>query len=167
MNDFNTLTWMMESPVVLLVFLIVLVVCLRVLPEMGFDGFSRKVLAVCVAVLSAMGLLMFRPGRAPEGASEPWPEYFILLPYAALGLTLLLLPLLFFLFWCLERFKEHFRRERKPSQHPKEWSAYPNPEPSVVKGERGSNPRACGDRKNAQRPDREDQIVSGKRRFRQ
>jgi hypothetical protein len=152
--------------VVMGVVVIVLVVCLRVLPEMGFDGFSKKVLAVCVAVLSAMGLLMFRPGRAPEGASEPWPDYFILLPYAALGLTLLLLPLLLFLFWCFRRFKECFHRERRPYQRTKEWPVSLQPKPPATKDDRTKNRRDRGDRQMIHRADR-DRIVPGKRRFRQ
>jgi hypothetical protein len=152
--------------VTIAVFVIVLGVCLRVFPEMGFDGFSKKILAFCVAVLSAMGLLMFRPGRAPDGASEPWPDYFILLPYAALGLTLLLLPLLLFLFWCFRRFKECFRRESKPFQRSKEWPASQHPKPPAAKNDRELNPRASGDRQRIQGSDR-DRLKSGKRRFKQ
>lgn len=106
MHEFNTFEWTLASPVVLLVFVLVFVVCLRVLPEMGFTGFSRKALAVCVAILSAMGLIMIGPRGSSEGVFVPWPDYFILLPYAALGLTLLLLPLVLLLAWWIHRLKE-------------------------------------------------------------
>ncbi|MCC6487439.1 MAG: hypothetical protein IT364_08055 [Candidatus Hydrogenedentes bacterium] len=152
--------------VVMAVFVIVLFVCLRILPEMGFDGFSRKALAFCVAVLSAMGLMMLGPGRASDGASEPLTDNFILLPYAALGLTLLLLPLLFFLFWCCRRFKGCFQRERKPAPRTKERHASPLPKPPTAKDSGKFNQRACGDRQRVKGPTG-DQLVSGKRRFKQ
>jgi hypothetical protein len=157
---------MFGQPIILVIFVVVLIVCLRVLPEMGFDGFSKKILAFCVAVLSAMGLLMFRPARTPDGASEPWPDYFILLPYAALGLTLLLLPLLLFLFGCFRRFKECFRRESKPFQRSKEWPASHYPKSPATKNDRALKQRASGDRQRIQGADR-DRLKPEKRRFKQ
>lgn len=78
------------------VFVIVFVVCLKVLPEMGFTGTSRNVLAFCVAALSASGVVLLVPPApaqdAPPPATVTYP--FLFIPYAALGLTLLLLLLI-------------------------------------------------------------------------
>lgn len=137
MNEFTALTWSIESPVVLLVFVIVLVVCLRVLPEMGFDGFSRVVLAVCVAVLSAIGVAVLAPGPLGAGTmqSAPNTEFeFILLPYAALGLSLLVLLLLVL----LSRFlpSQDRVRRRKPDEFLPQHKSQSGVLEERVKGER-------------------------------
>ncbi len=118
MNELVGQAWTLGAPVVLIVFVVVFVVCLRVLPEMGFGGFSARVLAFCVAALSAMGLIMLEPERGSREVSEsvPLPESFLLMPYATLGLTLLLLPLILFVCKCFYAFRESVRLDRKMPQ---------------------------------------------------
>ncbi len=69
----------------IVIFLLVLVVIWKVLPEMGFEGFSRGAMAICIAALSVLGL---NPGRTSE------VQNVILVPYAALGISILLVLLL-------------------------------------------------------------------------
>ncbi len=76
----------------IVIFFVVLVVTWTVLPKMGFRGLSRAALAFCVAALSVLGLDSGYPvrleGDPPSGIGG------ILIPYAALGITLLILILL-------------------------------------------------------------------------
>jgi hypothetical protein len=103
-----------------MVFVILFVVCLRVFTEMGFGWFSGKVLAFCVAALSVMSLKMFAPEQGSHDVSEPLPrlEYFLLLPYAALGLTLAVLPFIFFSYKCLPALMDGGRRQRESNRIP-------------------------------------------------
>lgn len=98
------------------VFVIVFVVCLKVLPEMGFTGTSRNVLAFCVAALSASGLVLLVPPAPAQDAAPPatvtYP--FLLIPYAALGLTLLVLMLLGLMSRWLNERGEYPRQPEKP-----------------------------------------------------
>jgi hypothetical protein len=116
---------MFEQPMILATFVVVLIVCLRVLPEMGFTGFSRIVLAVCVAVLSAIGVAVLTPRPLGAGTVQTAPNTefdFILLPYAALGLSLLILLLLVLLSQILPSQDRAGRRkpdEIRPHQKPK------------------------------------------------
>jgi len=122
MNASDFLASAPGAPVLLMVFVIVFVVCLRVLPEMGFSGLSGKVLAFCVAALSAMGLMIFAPERGSHdiSVSVPQPEYFLLLPYAALGLTLVLLPFIFLIHKWLHALMDGGRRQRESTRIPNE-----------------------------------------------
>ena len=93
------------------VFVIVLVVCLQTIQFMGFTGNSKRAMAVCVAILSAIGVAELFPvpysPEIPEPGSSPY--HFLLLPYAALGLTLLLMLLLFF----VSKYIEGLRKRRE------------------------------------------------------
>ena len=102
-------------------FVVVFAVCLRVLPEMGFTGTSQEVLAFCVAALSAIGIVAFGPGTSSHGPvpQESSTFHFVLLPYAALGLTLLLLILFLLLAGWYERLKEaagRFEEWKRPER---------------------------------------------------
>lgn len=103
-------------------FVVVFVACLRVLPEMGFTGASQKVLSFCVAGLSAIGIVGFGPGGSSSipVTEEPITVHFVLLPYAALGLTLLLLLLLLLLFKCFNGVKETYKRFHEKVSHSEE-----------------------------------------------
>ncbi len=93
-------------------FVVVFVVCLRVLPEMGFTGASQKVLAFCVAALSAIGIVALGPEGSSAGPTTPESStvHFVLLPYAALGLTLLLLIFFLLMAGWFERLRQVYGR---------------------------------------------------------
>ena len=97
-------------------FVIVFVVCLKVLPEMGFTGASRTILAFCVAALSALGIMLLAPVAPAHDAAPPatitYP--FLLIPYAALGLTLLLFLLIALLASWFRAHREHPRPRDEP-----------------------------------------------------
>ena len=85
--------WMISQALVAAaVVLIVAVVCLRVFAEIGYNGLSRITLTLCVAGLSALGIVY---GLPPTYSGEAMR--FLLIPYAALGLSLLLLQVLVWL----------------------------------------------------------------------
>ena len=107
------------------VFVIVLVVSLRALSEMGFTGASRKTLAFCVAALSVMGLTLLGPREPFQGLPQSGPStfYFLLIPYAALGLALLALLLLVFISRCIQALKEKRRLAVKDSWPSHEYPA--------------------------------------------
>lgn len=77
------------------VFLMVLTTSLKALKAMSFFGpGSQRIIAFCTAVLSALGLVEFfaPPARSVKVPSAPTPLLNgVLLPYTALGLTLLVL----------------------------------------------------------------------------
>lgn len=80
-----------------------------------FSGFTRWVIAVCVAMLSAIGLLWgFRPGEvrvsAPPAVETRPLVQLVLLPYAALGLTLLIGILLLLLLTIRRKLNERIQR---------------------------------------------------------
>ncbi|OQY98218.1 MAG: hypothetical protein B6D36_17870 [Planctomycetes bacterium UTPLA1] len=66
------------------------------------NGFGRRMLAICVAGLSTIALF-FNPSTQKSFEQQPLRHHpnpvieFILVPYAALALTLILLPLVFLL----------------------------------------------------------------------
>ena len=94
-------------------FVIVFVVCLKVLPDMGFTGASRTILAFCVAALSALGITLLAPMAPAHDAPPPATYPFLLIPYAALGLTLLLFLLIAMLApW----FRAHRENPRPPDE---------------------------------------------------
>lgn len=98
MNQAYELSGVLGFSIALAVLVVVFLVCLQVLPQMGFDGASRRALAISVALLSAAGLFHTVLASTSHGAAESDSStyHFLLLPYEALGLTLLaLLPLLF------------------------------------------------------------------------
>jgi hypothetical protein len=165
MYESDGLASALGSPVVLIVFVIVFVVCLRVLPEMGFSGLSGKMLAFCLAALSAMGLMIFAPERGTHDISEsvPQPEYFLLLPYAALGLTLVLLPFIFLIYKWLHALMEGVRRDRQSTRTPKESSSQDSTR-SAFNGSGRIERRAHDDRTNVHGS--LDRPYSGSRRFR-
>ena len=73
---------------------VVFAVSARVLQQHSpFGGPTAVMLALCMSVLTALALLRHVPVPASDGQTQPsttTPEMdFILLPYAALGLTLL------------------------------------------------------------------------------
>jgi len=99
------------------------VVCLRVLPKMGFTGASRKILSFCVAALSALGLTQVFPSAPSQGVppNDSTTYSFLLIPYAALGLSLLVLVLLVFVSRWLNVCREcpsQSARPHLPSQAP-------------------------------------------------
>lgn len=94
-------------------FVMVLIVCWRVLPDMGFDGISRAGLAICVAALCVLGLVQFA-ANSPEGAEATETNYLdgLLLPYAALGVSILLLPLVLLISRWMNRMQMYELRKR-------------------------------------------------------
>ncbi len=85
--------------VALLFMVIVLTVCWRVLADMGFHGVPRAALAVCVALLSVLGLVApIRVVAVGDGQASLPSINVLLIPYAALGLSILLSLLLTWFF---------------------------------------------------------------------
>ncbi len=85
--------------VALLFMVIVLTVCWRVLADMGFHGVPRGILAVCVALLSVLGLVVpVRVVAVGDGQVSLPSINVLLIPYAALGISILLSLLLTWFF---------------------------------------------------------------------
>ena len=85
----------MVSPLFLVCLVLVFVCSLIVLEQIeGFSGGARWVIAACVALLSASGLTSGSADGSPSAGSDVDG---ILLPYAALGLTLIVLLILYVL----------------------------------------------------------------------
>ena len=96
---------------------VVFAVSARVLQQHSpFGGPTAVMLALCMSVLTALALLRHVPVPASDGQTQPsttTPEMdFILLPYAALGLTLLLLPFVLFVH------RRWMRRDAESTQTP-------------------------------------------------
>lgn len=107
-QDFTTIVW-------LSVFAVLLTVVYEVLKKMQlFETTGNCVLAVCIALLSVLGLLRFTtassssPGTQSDAAHHVSVD-FILLPYAALALAIILIMLWTPLY---DRFRKHHRKER-------------------------------------------------------
>jgi hypothetical protein len=117
MSMFNELIESAELIVALVAFVLVFLVSLQALPQMGFKGAPRWIIGVCVALLSMIGIgqlfSMPAPKDAPQSVSNSLN--FLLLPYAALGLTLIVLLLIFFLSKCTYTFQKSRKRSEEPS----------------------------------------------------
>ena len=95
------------------IWLILFVVTLEVLKKHSlFSGWTLYVLAVCVSLLSVIGIFrIFVGGKGPSDASDKEdPFSFILLPYAAMGISILIILLMVFL-------RRILRARRKRSEH--------------------------------------------------
>ena len=78
---------------------VLFVVILHVLKEASpFTGWTRYVIAACVSLLSVIAMFRMFGGAAPrpEVARNRDPVGFLLLPYAAMGISMLILLLLTF-----------------------------------------------------------------------
>ena len=102
----------------LAVWIILFAVVLDVLKKHSpFDGWAVYVIAVCVALLSVVGIFQFLApadnAAAPKLQDSPF--LFLLLPYAAMGISILivLLLLLFTKTWC--RNDERSSLDRSPT----------------------------------------------------
>lgn len=111
----NLLLLMFNNPFIILVlmavFLIVLLVSFESLKKMSvFGQRTAFIIAICVSLLSILGLLRFMdtPKAAPQTAHNEPGFYinldFILLPYVALALAIILTLLLR---WFAGRYREH------------------------------------------------------------
>lgn len=82
----------------IVIFVLVLAVSWKVLPDMGFSGFLRGVMAFCIAALSVLGLNpMFIVQAQPSGLDV------VLVPYTALGVSILFVLLFSILAACFRR----------------------------------------------------------------
>lgn len=144
----HTLNWrpdMIGEIVLAAVFVIVLIVCLRVLSEAGFEGMPGAILAFCVAALSAMGVAMLAPRPVGRGAAQPANDFdldFILLPYATLGLSLLallLLLLLLRLWGVVSKLRGRIAKDSRPEYRCEQTGVNPKPDarPHRIREERG------------------------------
>ncbi|MCL4218027.1 MAG: hypothetical protein KJ052_13620 [Candidatus Hydrogenedentes bacterium] len=119
----NIFGWL---PIAML-FVIIFVVCFWLLPMLKLQGVSRLVAALCVAALCILG--MMTSGTPPEAAQESEPHAvtmtFVLIPYTALGLSLVLMALLLLVMrWLPDDIKkrasimpEHGRQRNKDLEH--------------------------------------------------
>lgn len=98
MNEIMAIEGVLGLSVLAAVFVIVYLVTYRALEEMDVSGGSQKTLAAIVALLSVLGLTRFTPAPAPKEpvALDPTLE-FLLIPYAALAVVLVVLFLVVFL----------------------------------------------------------------------
>ena len=92
---------------------ILFVVILEVLKKASpFSGWATYVIAVCVSLLSVIGMhrmLAGAPSHSPD-TDEKDPFGFLLLPYAAMGIAMLIVLLLLFLRRMLPTRREESRR---------------------------------------------------------
>ena len=93
----------------LILFVVIREALKRALP---FSGWTTDVIAVCASLLSVIGMhrmLAGAPSHSPD-TDEKDPFGFLLLPYAAMGIAMLIVLLLLFLRRMLPRRREEFRR---------------------------------------------------------
>lgn len=112
----NIFGWL---PIAML-FAIIFVVCFWLLPVLKLQGFSRLVAALCVAALCILG--MMTSGTPPEAAQESEPHAvtmtFVLIPYTALGLSLVLMALLLLVMRWASVGKKRYRVKAKQYEAP-------------------------------------------------
>ena len=92
---------------------ILFVVILEVLKKASpFSDWATYVIAVCVSLLSVIGMHRMLSGASSHsaGTDEKDPFGFLLLPYAAMGIAMLLVLLLLFLRRTLSTRREESRR---------------------------------------------------------
>ena len=109
----SSLGGMLSLLVGAVIWAILFVVILEVLKKASpFSGWTTYVIAVCVSLLSVIGMFRFLTGGTGHSGDpdKKDPFGFLLLPYAAMGIAMLIVLLLLFLRRMLPTRREEPRR---------------------------------------------------------
>ena len=110
MTNILSIEGVFPYPFIALIFAILVIPLFIAIQKMAiFNGKTNIVMAICVCLLCIIGMLELLPSTQPAHMAESSKDYhkldFLLLPYAALGITLLLIMLLAFITWLIRKIK--------------------------------------------------------------